>query len=174
MTGDGEGRPRRILFVCTGNTCRTPMAEAAARREAVRRDVDVEIRSAGTFAARGQPASGGALRTAQRHGLDLSGHRSEPVTEEALGWADEIYGMTPSHVRVVNRAAGGEVAALLTELLAPDHPARGGPVTDPVGGPDAAYQEAFELIQECVARLLDRIQEEEGDRSSGSSPDGTP
>lgn len=150
------------------------MAEAVARREAVRRELDLEVRSAGTFAARGQPASGGALRTAQRHGLDLSGHRSEPVTEEVLDWADEVYGMTASHVRVVNRAAGSDVAALLTELLAPDHPARGGPVTDPVGGPEAAYREAFELIQECVARLLDRIQDEERDRSAGSAPDGTP
>lgn len=158
--------------MCTGNTCRTPLAEAAARREAIRRELDVEVRSAGTFAARGQPASGGALRTAQRQGLDLSGHRSEPVTEEALDWADEVYGMTPSHVRVVNSAAGEEVATLLTGLLAPDHPARGGPVTDPVGGPDAAYQEAFELIHECVTRLLDRIQEEGGDPNSGSGPGG--
>lgn len=138
------------------------MAEALARREARRREVSVDVRSAGTYAARGEPASGGAMRTAGRHGLDLSDHRSEPVTEELLDWADAVYGMTAAHVRVVNRVAGREAARLLTDALPPDHPARGGPVTDPVGGPDAAYQEAFDLIQECVGHLFERLEGEAG------------
>lgn len=158
MTAD-RSEERRLLFVCTGNTCRTPLAEAAARREAARREIAVEVRSVGTFAARGQPAAGGALRTARREGLDLSGHRSEPVTEEALQWAEAIYGMTPAHVRVVNRLAGREVAALLTETLPPEHPSRGAPVSDPVGGPDAGYQEAFVLIEECIRHLFDELEE---------------
>lgn len=168
-TRDRIGRPvssdqrtaLRLLFVCTGNTCRTPIAEALARREVRRRSLPVEIRSAGTFAARGQPASGGAMRTAGRHGLDLSEHRSEPVTEELLGWADQVYGMTASHVRVVDRLAGKETASLLTDLLPRGHPARGGPVSDPVGGSDAAYEEAFDLIEECVGHLVDRLDEGE-------------
>lgn len=153
----------RLLFVCTGNTCRTPMATALARREARRRGLDVRVRSAGTYAARGQPAAGGAMRTAGRRGLDLSDHRSEPVTEELLDWADAVYGMTAAHVRVVNRLAGREEAQLLTDALPPDHPARGGPVSDPVGGPDAVYEEAFELIEECVLRLFDRLDEGAGE-----------
>lgn len=159
MSTDGRA-PVRMLFVCTGNTCRTPMAEALARREVRRRSLAVEVRSAGTFAARGQPAAGGAMRTAGRHGLDLSEHRSEPVTEELLDWADVVYGMTPSHVRVVDRLAGRDAADLLTDVLPPDHPARGGPVSDPVGGPDAAYEEAFDLIEECVGHLFDRLEDE--------------
>lgn len=135
------------------------MADALARREARRRGFrDVGVRSAGTYATPGSPASGGALRTAQRHGVDLSGHRSAPLTRELLDWADVIVGMTETHVNVARRLSGeGDRVVLLTELLDEEHPRHGRSVEDPVGGPGEAYERAFEVIEAAVGRLFEGL-----------------
>ena len=79
----------RLLFVCTGNTCRSPMAEAIARREAIARGLgDVEVASGGTSAWDGAPASDGALLVAMERGLDLSTHRSQQVTRDLVAEQD--------------------------------------------------------------------------------------
>ena len=152
------GEPYRLLFVCTGNTCRSPLAEAMARREAERRGwTTVESRSAGIFAATGEPASEGARAVAGRRGIDLSGHRATTVAPELIAWADLVIGMSESHLRVARDLGAGEKAALLTGFLSEDHPAHLGPVVDPVGGSTAAYEETAELIEQAIAALFDRL-----------------
>jgi len=155
-----EGSHFRILFVCTGNTCRSPMAEAIARKRAA--DLGwghLEVRSAGVAAYPGSPASGGALRVAQAHGLDLSDHRSRPFTEREAREADLILTMSPDHLMRVGELGGGPHAALLTSY-AGGHP-DGFPalaIPDPVGGPDEEYEETFQLLQRLVERVLERLQ----------------
>lgn len=96
-----EPRPLRLLYVCSGNVCRSPMAAAIADRVALELAREVEIRSAGTLGLVGRPAPAAAVATCRELGLDLSGHRSRALTEELVRWADRIFVMEPAHaVRV--------------------------------------------------------------------------
>jgi len=158
--GRGEG-VRRILFVCTGNTCRSPMAEAVARRIAERRGMELEVRSAGTSAAPGSPASRGAYLAARDRDLDLSGHESTPLTGELAGWADLVVCMTEAHRE--RAATLGEAASrtrLLSDFLPEDHPRAGRDVPDPVGRSLDVYRETLDLLEEAVECLLDRAGQE--------------
>jgi protein-tyrosine-phosphatase len=125
----------RLLFVCTGNTCRSPLAEVIARRRMA--DLGwhhVEVRSAGVGAWDGGPASSGSLAAAARHDADLSAHRSSRVTPELLEWADIVLAMSPSHVMHLVEMGAKSKAELLTTFAAEADPC-GVPdfVSDPVG-----------------------------------------
>lgn len=153
--------PRRLLFVCSGNTCRSPMAEVAAR-ERLRSGAGTgatECRSAGTFAARGGRASPQAREVAREEGLDLSEHSSSPLTEELVKWADLVLCMDEVHLRTVEEMGAAGKAALLTDFLPEGHPARGSAVRDPHGGDVAVYRETFALVDEAVKGLAGELAE---------------
>lgn len=152
-------RPRRLLFVCTGNTCRSPTAEALARRAAEERGIGLACRSAGV-AASGGGASPGAVRAAEEAGLDLTGHRSSQLDRELVEWADLVLCMGESHRWQVADRGGEGKARLITEFLPPDDPRRGRPVLDPVGGEVEVYRETLSTLEEAVEGLLDRLEAE--------------
>jgi protein-tyrosine-phosphatase len=137
------------------------MAEVIARQRAADLGFhDVEVRSAGVAAFGGAPASGGAVRVAAAHGLDLSGHRSRQLTAEDAAQSDLILTMSTDHLMRVIELGGGERAALLTSY-AGGHP-DGFPATsipDPIGGPDEEYDETFQLLEKMIERALERLQE---------------
>ncbi len=88
---------KTILFVCTGNTCRSPMAEAILKEMVREKGEGYEVISAGTSAGEGEPAAGEAVRALEEEGIVLSGHRSRPVTGELLDRADLVITMTRGH-----------------------------------------------------------------------------
>lgn len=152
-----RGTTFNLVFVCTGNTCRSPLAEALARRELERRGWrHVEVVSAGLAADDGRPASRGALAVAERSGLELAGHRSRALTPEMVEWADLVLAMSPSHVHALERGGAGDKVALLGDFAAGEG-GEGAPVRDPFGGDEAAYEATLRELEPLVSAVFDRL-----------------
>lgn len=154
-------RRLRVLFVCTGNTCRSPMAEVQARARAAEAGLeDVVFESAGAATTEGMPASRPARRVAAAHGIDLDSHRSRPLTRELVQSADLIIAMTSRHLAAAERLDPEAPAILATSLLPDGHPGRGRDLPDPFGGDDAVYRATWESISGTVAALVAEISRE--------------
>lgn len=149
----------RLLFVCTGNTCRSPMAAVIARRDVAELGwPGFEVRSAGVAAFEGDRASAGAVRAAARNGLDLSQHSATQLTAELAEWADLILVMSPAHFSRVVELGAGETAALITSFAAGREEDDTGSVPDPIGGPDEHYLETFEFLERLVALAFEHLE----------------
>lgn len=147
-----------ILFVCTGNTCRSPMAEAIMRRlVADRRGVPVHelqdpvIASAGIAAMMGGRPSPEAVAVVSRLGVDLSDHQSQPLTEHLVQQADVIFAMTRSHRNAI--LAEWPDAADRTKLLCRNWT----DVPDPIGGPPEQYQRCAEQIKLALDEWVEEL-----------------
>ena len=148
---------KRILFVCTGNTCRSPLAEALARVEARRRGLPLEFGSAGTFAGSTTPAAFHSIRAAGRRGADLSAHRSRALTAEMLSNVDLAVAMSPAHLDAIRHLDPDVRAELMTEFLPPGDERRGSRVPDPFGGGEQEYEEVADVLEICVRAILDEV-----------------
>jgi protein-tyrosine-phosphatase len=153
-----------LLFVCTGNTCRSPMAEVIARDLAKERGLAIEVRSAGIAADDTSGASEGSLLVAMERGLDLSRHRSRQLTRSLLDDADLVLTMGPSHLAAVRELGGERTAALLSDYATYGESQR--PVSDPIGGELPVYRATFEELHRLVQRALDRWLAERPSRAS--------
>ncbi len=133
---------KKILFVCTGNTCRSPMAACMLNAMGA----DVCAVSAGMRTMSGDPASDGAMRAMEKRGLSLAAHRSQPVTHALLDEVDLVAGMTPGHVEML-RVMWPKCR---TPMVAFEDP----PVFDPYGGGDSDYERAACDIQRQLPALI--------------------
>ena len=153
MTESPSNGPYRVTFVCTGNTCRSPMAEVIARTWLKERGIDgIDVASAGILAGEGHPASGGARWAASERGLNLDPHRASLLTADMIARSDLILTMSHSHRSVVEDH-GGEGR---THRLR-DYAGEQGDVQDPFGGPDHVYEATFREIETLVSRALERL-----------------
>ncbi|MFQ5894592.1 MAG: low molecular weight protein arginine phosphatase [Nitrospinota bacterium] len=156
-----------MLFVCTGNLCRSPMAaallEKLARRDGLR---GVEVDSAGTHALPGAPPPPEAVEVAGQVGVDLKAHRAGPLTEELVEWADRILVMEPAHADYVETHHPG--AARKVEFLATYKPIPEpqGSVGDPIGQPLYCYRLCFGELMEAVQGLVRELKKSRGPRGA--------
>lgn len=154
----------RILFVCTGNTCRSALADAIARKISVERGLgDVEIVSAGTSAWDGAPASDGALLVGMERGLDLGQHRAQTLTRDLVREAALVLAMGPHHLERIEALGGSGKSWLLTDFASRGEVTR--PINDPIGGELDVYRSTADELEQEMRRVFDRIT---ADRSSSS------
>jgi protein-tyrosine phosphatase len=133
-----------VLFVCLGNICRSPLAEAAFRREAERIGLDAEADSAGTGGwHKGEPPDPRAQAVARRHGADISGLRARQVTKRDFSKFTHIVAMDTDNLAELEAMRPAGATAELSLLL--DHvPGRAGQaVGDPYYGDAAGFQETW-------------------------------
>jgi protein-tyrosine-phosphatase len=151
-----ESDLKKLIFVCSGNTCRSPLAEVIAKKIFPDRlSKQVRISSAGSSTVDGLPASALAVEVAREHGLDLGSHRSRRLTAEMVRDADLIVTMTEAQRR--------SVVDLVPEALdytyrIDQFSGKEGEVPDPIGGGKEAYERTFELLSRYLRALADKLE----------------
>jgi protein-tyrosine-phosphatase len=160
----------KVLFLCSGNTCRSPMAAALLHKYLAERYPEVseqlEVDSAGVHTISGLPASDGAVEVMREEGLDLTGHQSRRATEETIREASLVLAMTVGIKQDIVRRHpwAGDKVFTLKEFVDDDAYAD---VVDPFGGDIEVYSASYREIKALVLRSLDRIVELAGGNDVG-------
>src|SRR4051812_130370 len=160
---------KTVLFVCTGNVCRSPMAEGLFKH-AVRGRGTYRVLSAGVGAVDGQPASDHAVRALREIGIDISLHRSRHLTSDVVAQADYIFGMTHSHVDAIMilYPQAAEKTFLLREFDETLDTYEND-ICDPIGGSLDTYRACRDQIEQGIVSMMKFIDQTTSTGSSQSS-----
>lgn len=151
-----------VLFVCLGNICRSPLAEAALRAEAERAGLSVTVDSAGTGDWHvGSPPDRRAQAVALRHGIDISGYRGRQVTAGDFRRFDHVFALDPENLRNLRRIRPSDGTAELRLLMDLVPGREGSGVTDPFFGDDAGFDVTWDNVTRAARAIVERLLEQE-------------
>jgi len=150
-----------VTFVCTGNTCRSPMADALLRATLTKRGQGLEklkVASFGLAADAGLPASPNSFKAMQRIGLDVGAHRSRLLTQADVDRSVVIFGMTESHLAALHARFDSlpPFVLLLRDVLPADVPRD---IPDPFGGGYREYEECRDSMVEAVPAMVEFLRQ---------------
>ncbi len=151
----------RVMFVCTANVCRSPMAEVILENIVKEHHLEdqIEVESSGIWASDGQPASELSRLVARENGLDLSSHRSQSVTPQLVKSSDLILCMTPSHKRdLLNIFPHFDNKIFTLKEYGRENPPQNNAIADPIGMNLNFYRSIFREIESEIKRIWPLIQ----------------
>jgi protein arginine phosphatase len=145
---------KRFLFVCTGNSCRSVMAEKLLNKLARDKGLSWEALSCGTSATRALGVPSGVKKALAGHGVEVVSHMSRAATENLLEWADVVLAMSTEHVEILNQRfpTKKEKIQLFRGHLGLPRP----DVADPIGKPDREYELCCKDLREGVEALIQK------------------
>ena len=148
---------KRVLFVCTGNICRSPTAEGVFRHFAATAGIDVEADSAATHGYHiGEPPDPRTIAAAAKRGFDLKALRARRVRREDFNQFDLILAMDGGHLEHL-RAMRPEDARAEVQLFLDYHPTGTGDVPDPYYGGPQGFEDVLDLVEEASRGLLAKL-----------------
>lgn len=153
-----EKKGPRVLFVCTANICRSPMAQALfqvqLRKTCPNEWQEWRVESAGTWALDGKPASKYSQKVMAKRGINIGNHSARTVSADLLNDFDLILTMEPGHKEAlrIEFPAISERVYLLSEMIEKEEP-----VEDPYGGPQEKYEETAKLLETFFEKGINRI-----------------
>lgn len=151
------------LFVCLGNICRSPLAEAAFRARAADAGIEVQADSAGTGGWHiGDPPDQRAQRTALRHGVDISRYRGRQVELADFRRFSHIFALDLDNLAALHRLRPADATARIGLLLDLVDGMEGQAVADPYYGPDEGFEETWDQVDRAAAALIARLSRERG------------
>lgn len=143
---------KHILFVCTGNTCRSPMAEYLLRHKAGEK---YEVKSAGLAAFPGQDAAENVKQLLNEQGI-LVDHKSQPVTPELMEWADLVLTMTEAHMHHLQEQFPDKKDVIYTLKTYVDPKHENPNISDPFGGNKEVYESTMHEIEAWLERFVEK------------------
>lgn len=156
-------------MVCTGNVCRSPLAAAMLQQRLAERGIsDVEVVSAGTSAAEGEPASEGSYLVALEHGVDLSAHVARMLTRDLIDNADLVLCMSEHHVQRSSELGGAGRSYLLGAYAG--RKGNDAIVEDPFGGDLREYRSTYEQLDALITDVLERLVRDHGEPTTPAEP----
>lgn len=148
----------KILFVCTGNTCRSPMAEGIMKELMKRRGVeDINIESAGVLATPGTPATELAIKVLEQMGIDIKNHKSRLISKDMINKSDIIFVMTSQHKQLFAQF-DCDMLYTIGEFIGTNEE-----IKDPYGGSIETYQETAYQLYIAIEKILDLFLGERND-----------
>lgn len=150
----------KILMVCLGNICRSPLAEGVFRQKAKDRGIEIEVDSCGTSGHHiGQAPDPRSVENAQKNGFDISNLRARQFSKADFNSFDRIYVMDQSnYADVIAQADHDNHSDKVKMILNEISPKSNRPVPDPYFGGEDGFQTVFDLLDEASDRILDDIQ----------------
>ena len=157
----------KVLFVCTGNTCRSSMAEGIAKALLKDKRINgIEVLSAGTMALPGSPASEFAVDVLKDMGIDISEHKASMVDSDILEEVNLILTMTKSHYYQLLQLNPGikEKVFTLGEYVGIE-----GDIPDPIGGPKEVYDGCAQVLKQLINMAFNKIEKTKGKKTEEST-----